>query len=383
MNILIVHNIYSKVGGEEKVVEFQKQLLESKGHSVQVYYRNYNEMNSWSLGKAGGLFTSIYNPRSIKEIKKIIKEFKPQIAILHNLFPIISPAIIKTLKKNGVKTYQIVHNYRLLCPIGIFFSKGKICEKCTKGLRECNCLINNCTENYFASFSFSLRSFIIRKIKYYNNIDLFFPMSYFQKQKLIDNGFLESKIVYLPNSFSNYELENLKLEINKKKFIGFVGRLTAEKGFFDFITLAKKMPEFEFRVAGEKTLDIDTINIPQNVKFEGFLNKDDLMLFYQKCRVILFLSRWYEGFPLVLLESMFNYTPMIVNNLAVMPEVVENGIEGFVVQVGDLDLVEQRIGELFVNDEEYSQICYNCRKKVDDNYSSDLYYIRLMQEYKR
>lgn len=383
MNILIIHNIYSKVGGEEKVVEFQKQLLESKGHVVKVYYRNYNEMNLWFLGKLGGLFTSIYNPRSIGDLKKIIKDFKPQIAILHNLLPIISPAIINLLKSKGVQTYQIVHNYRLMCPIGIFFSKGHICEKCTKGFREWNCLINNCTENYFASFSFSLRSFLVRKIQYYDNVDLFFTMSYFQKQKLIDNGFLESKIRYLPNSFFNYELENLKLEITDKKYIGFVGRLTKEKGFYDFINLAKKMPEFEFRVAGEKTLDIDTINIPQNVIFEGFLNKDDLMLFYQKCRVILFLSRWYEGFPLVLLESMFNYTPIIVNNLSVMPEVVEDGKEGFVVEVGDLDLVEQRIGELFINEEKYSQICYNCRKKVDDNYSSDLYYVRFMQEFKQ
>lgn len=312
-------------------------------------------------------------------IKKIIKDFNPHIAILHNLFPIISPAIIKVLKSNEVKTWQIVHNYRLLCPIGIFFSKGNICEKCTKGLREWNCLINNCTGNYFASFSFSLRGFLVRKLRYYRNIDLFFPMSYFQKQKLINNGFLKDKIRYLPNSFSNHEFKNLNLEINNKKFIGFVGRLTKEKGFFDFITLAKKMPEFEFRVAGEKTLNIDSMIIPQNVKFEGFLNKNDLMEFYQKCRVILFLSRWYEGFPLVLLEAMYNYTPVIVNNLAVMPEVIEDRKEGFVVEIGDLNLVEKRIVELFASDEKYSQICYNCRKKVEDNYSPNMYYSRLMQ----
>lgn len=379
MNILIIHNIYSKLGGEEKVVEFQKQLLESKGHNVRVYYRNYSEMNSWFLGKVGGLFTSVYNPRSIKDLKEIVKEFKPKIAILHNLFPIISPAIIKFLRKKEVKTYQTVHNYRLLCPIGIFFSKGNICEKCTKGMREWNCLINNCTENYFASFSFSLRGFLVRKLKYYKSVDLFFPMSDFQKQKLIDNGFLESKMIYLPNSFSNDELYNLKLDISEKKYIGFVGRLTKEKGFFDFITLAKKMHEFEFRVAGEKTKEIDLLTIPQNVKFDGFLSEDDLMQFYQRCRVILFLSRWYEGFPLVLLESMYNYTPIIVNNLAVMPEVVDDGKEGFVVEIGDLYLVEKKIRKLYASEEKYSQICYNCRKKVDDNYSSELYYRRLIQ----
>lgn len=383
MNILIIHNIYSKIGGEEKVVEFQKQLLESKGHNVIVYYRNYNEMNSWFFGKIGGLFTSIFNSRSIKDVKKIIKDFNPHISILHNLFPIISPAIINLLKSKRVIIYQIVHNYRLLCPTGIFFSKGNICEKCTKGLREWNCLINNCTQNYFASFSFSLRGFLVRKLKYYNSVDLFLTISDFLRNILINNGFSEEKVITLSNAYIDSKGKDNEIEIKNKKFIGFVGRLTIEKGILDFIQIARNMPEFEFRVAGQVNCLIESIEIPKNLEFVGFLDDNSLDKFYNSCRVLLVLSKWYEPFGMVILESLFSNTPVIVNDIGAMSQIIEDGKEGFVVEIGDLDLVEKRIGELFVSDEKYSQICYNCRKKVEDKFSSDLYYIRLMQEFKR
>ena len=199
MNILIIHNIYSSVGGEENVVIFQKQLLESKGHNVKIYSREYNEMNSWLFGKVWGTFTSIYNSRSKRDLNKIIKDFSPQVVILHNLLPIISPSIIPFLNHKGIKIWQIVHNYRLLCPIGIFFSKGKICEKCLNFGREWNCLKNNCTGNYIASFSLSFRTFFIRKMKYYCYVDTFYTLSLFQKQKLIDNGISKDKIKFIKN----------------------------------------------------------------------------------------------------------------------------------------------------------------------------------------
>ena len=68
MNFLIVHNYYSAQGGEESVVEFQKKLLEEKGHQVELYTRNYHEMKNWKFGKMGGMFTSVYNKKSFDDV---------------------------------------------------------------------------------------------------------------------------------------------------------------------------------------------------------------------------------------------------------------------------------------------------------------------------
>ena len=376
MKILIVHNIYSQKGGEEAVVAFQQKLLEETGHQVYLYTRDYNEMKHWRLGRAGGLFTALYNPRSIRDLRKIIQTFQPEVAILHNLFPIISPAVIPFLKKNKIRTIQILHNYRLLCPIGLFYAKNQICEKCTGRGREWHCLFNRCNGGFFQSLSYTLRSMFARKRNYFGAVDKFAVLSDFQKNKLIANGFDSSRIAVIPNSLSLDIVENLNIET--RNFIGFVGRLTREKGIFDFIELARLMPNYEFRMAGKQTPILDNINIPDNLKFEGFLDAMQLRDFYCRAKVIIFPSHCYETFGLILLEAFSCKTPVIGYNLSTMPEIVEDGKEGFVVEVGDVQKIREKIELLFNDDNLWTEISENTQRKYLQKYSVRSYYDKLM-----
>lgn len=256
MKFLIIHNQYSQKGGEESVVDFQIELLKEKGHQVFLYTRAYEELNNRLFGKFISIFTSIYNPRSIRDVKRIIKDYKPDVAIIHNVYSIISPAIIPLLKKKNVKVWQIIHNYRLFCPIGIFFNKGKICEQCLSKGREWNCGRNNCMNNKIQSYAFAFKFFVVRKINYYKSVDKFYVLSSFQKNKFIQNGISKEKILYLPNTFK--PITNSYIESNeaRKTYIGFVGRLTEEKGFFDFVDLASKMSQYKFIVAGNNNDEV-------------------------------------------------------------------------------------------------------------------------------
>jgi len=379
MKILIIHNNYNQRGGEETVVAFQQKLLEENGHQVQLYTRDYNEMKRWWLGRGGGLFTSLYNPSSIRDLRKIINEFQPEVAILHNLFPIISPAIIPFLKKQGVRTVQILHNYRLLCPIGTFFTNGEICEKCTTKGREWHCLQNRCNGGFFQSLSFTLRQLYARKRNYFGGVDQFIALSDFQKNKLVANGFDASKIAVIPNAVGAGSARPTE----PRNFIGFVGRLTPEKGIFDFIELARLMPDYDFRVAGKQTAILDDIDIPKNLTFEGFLNAEQLQDFYSRAKVIVFPSRWYEGFPMTLLEAFRCKTPVIVCNLSAMPEIVENEKEGFVVEIGDIQKMAKKIEVLFSDDALWTRLSENALHKFETKYSVQSYYDKLIQNAKK
>lgn len=378
MNILIIHNYYSVKGGEEYIVELQKKLFEQNNHNVFIYSRDYKELDKWFLGRIWGTFTSIYNPRSIKELKRILSENKIEIAILHNLLPIISPCIIPLLKRNGVEIIQTVHNYRLLCPTGIFFNKGRICEKCTTGIREWNCFTNNCNKNLFSSLSFSIRSYFIRKMNYYHKIDRFLTISDFQKNKLINNGFPEDKINTLPNTI---EIKNYDIDVESKNYIGFVGRLSYEKGIFDFIEIANQMPKYNFKVAGEMTKDLNNITIPNNLEFLGFLNPKELDEFYLSCKVILVLSKWYEPFGLVNLESMLRGTPIIAYDIGAIPEIIENGKEGFVIKQGGINDVILHIEYMYKNKDKYEIMVANSIDKIN-RFSTQIYYTSLIQSIK-
>ena len=378
MKILIIHNNYSQKGGEEAVVAFQKRILEDNGHQVQLYIRDYNEMKHWRFGRVSGMFSALYNPASIRDLKKIIQIFQPEVAILHNLFPVISPTIIPFLRKNKIRTIQILHNYRLLCPIGTFYTNGQICEKCTVRGREWNCLRNRCNDGFFQSLSFTIRSFVARKRNYFGSVDRFVALSDFQKNKLVENGFDASRIAVIPNSlFSTVKIEP---DEEKRDFIGFAGRLTPEKGIFDFIELARLMPDYEFRAAGKQTAILENVDIPHNLKFEGFLDSFQLRNFYRHTKIIVFPSRWYEGFPMTLLEAFSSKTPVITYNLSVMPEIVEDEKEGFVVEIGDIQKISEKINRLFSDYQLWKEFSENALCKFERQYSVQSYYDKIIFE---
>lgn len=69
--ILIVHNYYQILGGEDTVVANEKKMLEEHGHTVFLYTRNNSEINKMNIFRKMFLpFTTIYNPRTAKDIKK-------------------------------------------------------------------------------------------------------------------------------------------------------------------------------------------------------------------------------------------------------------------------------------------------------------------------
>ena len=162
MKILMIHNKYGKHSGEEAVVEAQIKLLQDNGHEVITYFRSSEELETMPYAKVKAFFLGVRNNRSVRDIKEIITNKKPDIVHIHNLYPLISPAILPVIKSLGVPIAMTIHNYRLLCPNGLFFTKGKICEKCTGATKELNCVINNCEGSIFKSTGYALRSFWAR-----------------------------------------------------------------------------------------------------------------------------------------------------------------------------------------------------------------------------
>lgn len=134
--ILMVHNYYQIPGGEDTVVTNEKRLLEEHGHEVILYTRHNNELKSMGiLQKLSLPITTIFNPRTYREIKGIIREEKIEIVHVHNTLNLISPAVYYAAVQCGVPVVQTIHNFRFLCPGATFYRNGHICEDCvSKGL---------------------------------------------------------------------------------------------------------------------------------------------------------------------------------------------------------------------------------------------------------
>ena len=81
---------------------------------------------------------------------------------------------------------------------------------------------------------------------------------------------------------------------------------------------------------------------------------------------------------MALLEAFSCKTPVIVYNLSVMPEIIEDGKEGFVVAIGDIHKISEKIETLFQDEKLWTEISENTRRKFINNYNTQSYYHKLI-----
>jgi len=379
MRVLIIHNKYGKYSGEEAVIDSQIELLRKRGVTVESYFRSSEEIPRMKYGQFRAFLTGFYNPKSIKEVSDILLEFKPDIVHIHNLYPLISPAILKKIKAMDIPIAMTVHNYRLCCPNGLYFSKNEICERCNGG-KEWNCIIRNCESDYMKSIGYSLRNFFARIKKYYlNNVDRYLCLTEFQKGKMIENGYCENRIVIIPNMYKevSHQIYN-----GEKEYFAVVGRISPEKGVEKLISVAHKLKHIEFKLAGQKRDGyLEDIKLPDNLEFVGSLNRNQLCDFYAKSTALIHTSRVYEGFPMVFPEAMSFRLPIIAPRMAGYPEIIEDGINGLLYDTDDINDLTSKIVSLWESPSDRDKFGESGFIKMKSMYSEMVYGDKLLNEY--
>lgn len=107
------------------------------------------------------------------------------------------------------------------------------------------------------------------------------------------------------------------------KIVMCVGLIIDRKGILDFVELAKKMPEYEFIWFGEANLRAVTHNVKKavqtklpNLKFPGYINKEELREAYRDCDLFLFPSKE-ETEGIVVLEALAMKVPVLLRDIPV------------------------------------------------------------------
>jgi len=207
--ILIIHNYYQIPGGEDTVVANEKSLLERNGHEVVLYTRNNSEINSMGLlGKLLLPFRSIYNPRSARDVRRIIREEKIELVHVHNTLNLISPSVYYAAVKCGVPVIQTIHNFRFVCPSAILYRDGHICEDCVEKGLGCavrhGCYRNSRAQTFILVFSALIHraTGILGKIS-------FICLTDFNREKLLTlnkkKRIIDPSRVFVKPNFSFYE----------------------------------------------------------------------------------------------------------------------------------------------------------------------------------
>ncbi len=155
--------------------------------------------------------------------------------------------------------------------------------------------------------------------------------------------------------------------------VGFFGRLSEEKGPDIFIEIAAQFRErqdIEFIIAGGGPMEEEVrASIARrdlnNVHFLGFVATED----YLACCDVLVVCSRFDGRPNVIMESQAMGVPVIASRTGGLPEMMEPGRTGLLVDVGDIAGFTSAIQNLLSNSELHEQMRGSTRQRAEEHFS--------------
>ena len=380
MKILIVHNRYQIPGGEDQVAAQEAELLRAHGHQVLTYSRDNGELKTFSLLQKLALpFWTLYNPKTYRDIRRLVRENKIDVVHVHNTLMLVSPAVYYGALRGGAAVVQTIHNFRLLCPGATFYRDDQVCEDCLKKGLSC-ALKHKC---YRGSFSQTLCC--VLSMKLHRATGIYKKLTYiclteFNKKKLLRlKGLKPEQIFVKPNAVSAPEA--LMPELERQDRFLFAARLEDMKGIRVLLEawrlLGANGPELLICGSGpldEWSREFAADNKMTNVRFLGRLPNDQVRRLMATSRALILPTQWYEGFPLSIAESYSMGTPVLVSNLGNGGSLIKQGVTGLKFDPKSpqsiAKAVEKMEAEKNVNWEENTRRVYDQALTPEKNYAA-------------
>ena len=374
-NILIVHNYYQIPGGEDTVVANEKKMLEDHGHKVILYTRSNTELKNMGLLRKLFLpLTTCYNPKTARDIKRIIQNEEIDIVHVHNTLNLISPAVYYAALSMDKPIVQTIHNFRLLCPGATFYRDGHICEDCvSKGL-TC-ALKHKCyRESFFQTLVCVINTKIHRLTGIYGKIN-YICLTEFNKKKLLSLKHVRPERVFVKPNFVRKE----PLSNNKREFYVFVGRLEEIKGVRELIKvwqcLGKDAPILKMCGNGpllDECSEYVKNNHIENIQVLGFVKHEEVKDIISRSRYLILPTKVYEGFPMTIIEAFSQATPVIVPNMGNAGNLVQEGVNGYKYDFDSLDSFAECIKRSIASPNLEISTIEEFRNKYTDTINSEM-----------
>lgn len=322
MRVLIAHSRYlsGDASGENRVVEDETHLLHDAGHHVATWTPSPRMDGGLGTMRTGA--SAIRSGRAVTAIAAAIERARPDVVHLHNLFPMLSPAVIGSARRAGVPVVLTLHNYRLMCLPANLLREGRVCEDCV-GRVPWRGVAYRCYRGSAAGSAVLAASLTLhRGLGSFDGISRFLAVSEFVRRKHAEAGIAPGRIVVKPN----FAWPSPRREGAGEYFL-FAGRISPEKGVDTLLRAwASERPRHELVVMGFGAEALGAV--PPGVTVRPPVAGADVAPVVRRARAVLVPSRWYEAAPRTIVEAYAAGVPVVASDLGALPEFVHEDETG-------------------------------------------------------
>jgi len=301
-------------------------------------------------------YLSLYNPQTVKKVKEIIVEMNPDIIHANNIHSYLSYYCFKIAKKLKKPVFFTARDV-------MTFNYDKLATK--KYLEKFDYRTNWWDHLKQAKKGYNpLRNILIKN--YLKYVDKIFAVSHALKDALSQNGIKNVEVNYTGIDVDDWSISSEKVEefkkkhnLQGKKVIFFGGRISGLKGITQINqavnAIKKELPEIVLLTAGEKGI--------------GWLGGDELKAAYACADVVVVPSVCFDSFPRSNLEAMASRKPVIATKYGGSPEIVVDGVTGYIVNPLNVDELVAKLSDLLKNPKKAKEFGERGYQRVKEQFS--------------
>jgi glycosyltransferase involved in cell wall biosynthesis len=205
----------------------------------------------------------------------------------------------------------------------------------------------------------------------------------------------ESKITTIYNTINTENINNeidktlVRLKTEDKFVVAQISRLVDYKGIYDFLNIARSVSKEESNIKfvligdGEETENIRYFIKKNEMNDVVFTlgNKDNVINQLKYIDLVLLCS-YIEGLPLTPLEAFSQGVPVVATDIPGTNEEIQNGVNGYLVEMKDINGFKEKIMNIYHNKEEYIIMKKKCVKLFNEKFNSEIYFNSHLKVYK-
>jgi glycosyltransferase involved in cell wall biosynthesis len=318
--VLFLHNRYRSTGGEERVVEDLLRLVRERlREPAELITRD-----SAVLGRGAATLGLLRGGLDPGEVAAAVRRDGARVLHAHNLQPAFGWRALAAARRAGARVVLHLHQYRLVCAVGVCFTEGQECTRC-HGRNTLPGVRLNCRSSRSEALLYGAGLALWQR-RIIDQADALIVPSVFARERLRELGaplpWDRVHVIAPPVA-----IEDASADMPAEAGGGYalvVSRLAAEKGV-DVAIEACRRAGIGLLIAGDgpERGALEALARGTDVRFLGRVGDAELAVLRAGAAVAVVPSRSAETFGLAAAEAMAAGLPVVGSRVGALPELLE------------------------------------------------------------